>query len=145
MQDLKRLAELMDSKYKGPFGFRFGLDGLIGLLPVAGNVITSCVSFYIIIRAAALGCPPVLIVRMGLNVLIDNIFDWVPILGNLFDFIWRANSKNIILLEAYMANPGRAVTGSRWMVFTTIFVLIAILASFILGAFYFLHWLLTYI
>ncbi len=145
MQDLKRLAELMDSKYKGPFGFRFGLDGLIGLLPVAGNVITSCISFYIIIRAATMGCPAFLILRMLINVLIDNIFDWLPILGNLFDFMWRANSKNILLLEAYMANPSRSVSGSRWVVFTTIFIFIAILASFILGAFYFLQWLLTYI
>ncbi len=145
MQDLKRLAELMDSKYRGPFGFRFGWDGLIGLFPVVGNIVTTCVSLYIIIRAAFLGCPPVVIARMGLNLLIDNIFDWVPILGNIFDFMWRANNKNISLLEAYLANPREAVAGSRGVIFGVIFLLMALLASFILAAFYFLHWLINYI
>ncbi len=145
MQDLKRLAELMDSKYRGPFGFRFGWDGLIGLFPVVGNIVTTCVSLYIIIRAAFLGCPPVVIARMGLNLLIDNIFDWVPILGNIFDFMWRANNKNISLLEAYLANPRKAVAGSKGVIFGVIFLLMALLASFILAAFYFLHWLINYI
>ncbi len=145
MQDLKRLAELMDSKYRGPFGFRFGWDGLIGLFPVVGNIVTTCVSLYIIIRAAFLGCPPIVIARMGLNLLIDNIFDWVPILGNIFDFMWRANNKNISLLEDYLANPRKAVAGSRGVIFGVIFMLVALLASFILAAFYFLHWLINYI
>ena len=145
MQDLKRLAELMDSKYQGPFGFRFGLDGLIGLFPVVGNMITSCVSLYIIMRSAALGCPPVVLLRMGLNLLIDNIFDWLPILGNIFDFMWRANNKNILLLEGYLANPGRAVSRSSWLVFATILVMVAIMASLIFAAFFILHCLYTYI
>lgn len=145
MQDLKRLAELMDSKYEGPFGFRFGLDGLIGLFPIVGNMITSCVSLYIIIRAAALGCPPIVLLRMGLNVLIDNIFDLVPILGNIFDFMWRANNKNILLLEGYLVNPGRTVGSSRWLILATVLVMIAMMASLIYGAFYILQWLYTYI
>ena len=104
MKDIELLSEWMDSKFKiGPF--RFGLDGLIGLIPGVGDLATSLVSFYIVIRAALLGASFSVILRMLLNILIEYLVGLTPILGNIFDFIWKSNIKNIELFRKYKASP----------------------------------------
>lgn len=105
LDKLKKLGKLMDSKFEGPFGFRFGFDGLIGLLPIVGDFATSGISLFIIYQAAMLGCSVPTLLRMILNVMIDNFLDVFPILGNILDFVWKANNKNMILLEKHLANP----------------------------------------
>lgn len=107
---VRDLAVLLDSKFEGPFGFRFGLDGLLGFIPVIGDFVTTGLSLYIIITAASLGAAPSVILRMGLNVLLENLMDMIPGLGNLFDFYWKSNTKNLALLEAHLHDP----QGSRW-------------------------------
>lgn len=102
--DLRLLARAMDSQFSIG-GFKFGWDGILGLIPGIGDVATSLASFYIIIRAAALGATPAVLARMGLNVLIDNTLDAIPILGQIFDFLWKSNNRNLALLEAHLANP----------------------------------------
>ncbi|OYZ19279.1 MAG: hypothetical protein B7Y39_12135 [Bdellovibrio sp. 28-41-41] len=113
MKDIRYIADLLDTKFKLPNGWRFGLDGLLGLIPGFGNIVTDIMSFYILIRAALLGCPPAVILRMALNVVIDNIVDKVPVLGLLFDFIWKANTKNIKLMDDYFTNPQKTNKSSK--------------------------------
>lgn len=121
---LKSLAQLMDSKFEGPLGFRFGLDGLIGLLPVVGDFVTSGLSLYIIYEAAILGCSFPTLLRMILNVMIDNILDVFPLLGNLLDFVWKANNKNIVLLEQHLSNPVRTHRQSSVVIGTLVTILL---------------------
>ena len=110
---LRRLAEFLDSRYELPGGWRVGWDGIIGLIPGAGDLATSALSFYILARAAALGAPASVLGRMALNIFIDNLFDVIPIVGNLFDFVWKSNQKNVRLLERYLSDPHRTVVRSR--------------------------------
>ena len=86
LQRLKKLSVLMDSQFAGPFGFKFGLDGLLGFIPLVGDFVTSFISLYIVLQAALLGCGPSVILRMGLNILIENLIDVLPVFGNFFDF-----------------------------------------------------------
>lgn len=103
----------MDSKFIGPFGIRFGLDGIIGLIPFVGDFIGSAISLYIMIQAGSMGCSPAVLVRMGLNLLIENVIEMIPFAGNVFDFFWKANNKNIALLESHTLNPKGATNQSR--------------------------------
>ena len=129
IQDLRKLSVLLDSKFEGPFGIRFGLDAIIGLLPFGGDVITSAVSFYIISEAALHGCPPFLIFRMVLNVFWENIIGVIPFFGNLFDFYWKSNNKNIALMEAYAMNPKRVETSSKLLILFIILCFILLLVG----------------
>ncbi len=61
---LRRLTQLLDSEFRGPFGWRFGLDGLLGLIPVVGDFFTSAASLYIIGQSALMGTPPAILLRM---------------------------------------------------------------------------------
>lgn len=129
INQLRKLSVLMDSKFSGPFGFKFGLDGIIGLIPFVGDFISTAISFYIIYQGALLGCSPSIILRMGLNILIDNLVDMFPVLGNFFDFIWRSNNKNIQLIEQHLINPRSATIKSRLTLGLVAFSLLGMLIA----------------
>lgn len=120
MKDLRYIADILDTKFKLPNGWRFGWDGLLGLIPGIGNLITDILSFYIIFRAAVLGCPPAVLLRMALNIVIDNIVDKIPGLGLVFDFIWKANTKNIGLMDRYFSNPETTNQRSKALIISTL-------------------------
>ncbi len=136
--DLKKLSEFLDSKYEGPGGFRFGWDAILGLIPGVGDFLTTTSSLYIIVRAALLGCPPVLLFRMGLNVLVESVIDLIPLLGNLFDFVWKSNIMNLSLLERYLAEPRQTVKRSTAFVWITVLIIALSLVAFVALAFYLL-------
>lgn len=110
-------------------GTKFGLDGLIGLIPGIGDIITTSISIYIIAQAAALGVGSATLIRMALNVVLENLIDMIPVLGNLFDFYWKSNSKNMLLIEKHLAQPARETIKSRMIVALIGFVLLAILVA----------------
>ncbi len=116
LKRLKIISNTLDSKFHGPFGVKFGLDALIGLIPVVGDWITAGMSIFIISEAASMGVPPATLIRMGINVAIENIIDMIPIVGNLFDFYWKANDRNMKLLEKHLLNPPRETIKSRMIV-----------------------------
>lgn len=142
-EDIRRLSDLMDSRFRGPGGFRFGWDGILGFIPFFGDFLTNGASLYIIVRAAAIGCPPSVLLRMGLNLLVDNMLDLIPVLGNFFDFFWRANNKNITLLERYLSDPRRTVRSSRVVVWLTVLFLLAMMVLFFVGAYYLAVWIFS--
>lgn len=127
LEHLKQLSTILDSKFQGPLGFKFGLDALIGLIPVVGDFITSAMSLYILAQAASLGAGPSTLIRMAINILIENLFDMLPLFGNIFDFYWKANNKNIKLLESHLTNPARETIKSRMIVALIFFILLIIL------------------
>ena len=83
--------------------FRFGLDGLAGLLPGAGDAVMSAVSLYIVWEARNMGAPTSLLARMLANVALDTAGGAVPFLGDLFDVAFKANLRNLALLEGWVA------------------------------------------
>jgi hypothetical protein len=122
---LRHLSVLLDSKYRGPFGVSFGLDAILGLLPVVGDSVTTVLSGYIILQAALLGCPVPILIRMVTNVLIETVVDLIPLVGNIFDFVWKSNRKNLALLEDYLIFPKRATMKS--------YLAVGVISLFFLG------------
>lgn len=129
IKHLKAIARILDTQFEGPFRIRFGLDGILGLIPGIGDFITTSASLYILINAAKLGCGPSTLIRMGFNIALENIVDMVPLLGNLFDFYWKSNLKNIALLERHLANPKEVRKNSRVLIISVLLFLTLILFS----------------
>jgi hypothetical protein len=102
------LATLLDTAFVIPgTGIRFGLDGLIGLFPVIGDTITTALSLFIVHEAYQLGAPGHVIARMLGNVALDGMFGAVPLVGDAFDVLWRANRRNVRLLTDWLARESR--------------------------------------
>lgn len=139
--EVKRLSDLLDSKFQLPNGWKFGWDGLIGLIPGVGDVVTNLLSFYILYQGARLGCPPTIILRMALNILIDNVFDAIPLIGNIFDFMWKANNRNVALIEAYLNSPQRTTRTSRAIVIGTLLFAVLVVIGCIVLSYYLAVWL----
>ena len=100
---LRRLAWLIDGAFKMPgTRFRFGLNSVIGLLPVGGDAVLGAISLYIIYEAARLGVPRHKLARMAANVGIEVLGGSVPILGDLFDMALKANLRNLAIIEEYV-------------------------------------------
>lgn len=127
--DLKKLSEFLDTKYRLPGGIRIGWDGIIGFIPGLGDLVSNILSSYIMARAAMAGAPPAVILRMGLNVFIDNLIDVIPILGNFFDIFWKSNVRNVNLIEKYLANPQQVHRSSKWVIFATLVLILILLAA----------------
>jgi len=97
--DLQQLADWLDTRFVVPgTGIRFGLDALIGLVPGVGDLVTTALGGYILLRAHELGAPKVLLARMGLNLAVDSIVGAVPLFGDLFDIAFRSHKRNVRLL-----------------------------------------------
>ena len=107
IQRVRKISRLLDTQFELR-GIRFGIDPILGLFPGIGDLITSALSFYLIHLAWQLNAPPVLLLRMGVNVMIENLMDLIPFIGNVFDFFWKSNERNLRLLEKYLVNPKRS-------------------------------------
>ena len=100
---LRRLAWLLDASFRLPgTRFRFGLNGLLGLAPVAGDALLGLVSLYIVWEARRLGAPSPLLARMLGNVAVEVVGGSVPVLGDVFDMAFKANLRNLDLLERWL-------------------------------------------
>jgi len=103
MARLEAVGRLMDGAFEVPgTNIRLGLDAVIGLVPVAGDMISGIVSSYLIWEARQLGAPPWLIARMMANTLLDTTIGAIPLVGDAFDLMFRANMKNMALLRRHM-------------------------------------------
>lgn len=100
---LDRLARLLDTRYRVPgIGIRFGWDGLIGLIPIAGDVVGGLLSLYFIYEAWRIQAPKPLLIKMGGNVAIELAGGMLPVMGDLFDIYWKSNRKNVVLLREHL-------------------------------------------
>ncbi|MFZ2029643.1 MAG: DUF4112 domain-containing protein [Vitreimonas sp.] len=101
--DLVHLARFLDNAFVIPgTNIRFGMDGLLGLIPGAGDALSALISLYIIGRAKALGAPEQLLNKMRWNVVIDTVAGAVPFLGDLFDVAFKSNIRNVRLLLEHL-------------------------------------------
>ena len=107
---LRRFARVWDAAIRIPgTPFAIGLDPLLGLVPGAGDALGAGVALWIVLQAARLGAPATTLLRMLANVAIDALIGAVPVAGDVFDFAWKANLRNVDLLERHVADP----TGAR--------------------------------
>jgi Domain of unknown function (DUF4112) len=114
LADVEAIARWMDYAFVLPGGFRFGFAGFIGLIPGLGDVMDALISLYIVNRALQLGIPRVGVARMVLNVAIEGLLGAAPFVGDLFDVVFKANRRNYVLLNSYLAQPQRQ-RGMDWL------------------------------
>jgi hypothetical protein len=113
LERLEALAKLLDSSFFVPgTNIRMGLDGIIGLVPVVGDLISGAISSYLIWEARRLGASRWVIGRMAANTLIDTTIGAIPIVGDAFDVVFRTNVKNLALLRKHLARKGVIAPGS---------------------------------
>lgn len=137
---LRRIAELLDNAFVVPgTSYRVGLDPVIGLIPVLGDLISPLFTIGVFLNARELGVPRVVQARMLINVAIDTVLGAVPFLGDLFDFAWKANAMNLDLLELHAREERRGSTADYAFV-TLMIVLVVGLAAV---PFFVLAWLIS--
>jgi hypothetical protein len=129
-ENLNLLAHVLDDVFRIPgTSIRFGLDGIIGLVPWVGDVLGGLASCIIIVAAWFRGVPYITLTRMVVNLGIDVIIGTIPLLGDAFDIAWKANRRNYALMSRHLTQPYRH-TWRDWvfllllaMAVTAIFVL----------------------
>jgi hypothetical protein len=126
---LRALSRLFDNSIRVPgTDYRIGLDPILGLLPVVGEVPGATVSAYIVAEAAAMGVPRETLARMGVNLLLDATLGSLPVVGDLFDAVWKANERNVALLSARVENPDAGSADRRFLLAVTAGLLGCLLA-----------------
>jgi uncharacterized protein DUF4112 len=105
---------------------RFGLDPILGLIPGAGDAAGAVLSGWILVEAVRLGASRATFLRIAGNVVLDAGLGAVPMIGDIFDFAWKANLRNVALLERHLAAPDRAERADRSFVLLVIFGVLAL-------------------
>ena len=143
-ESLDQLSRWMDGLFRIPgTGWRFGLDALVGLIPGVGDTATTVVSFYVLAAGVRYRVPKVTLLRMALNIAVDYLLGAVPFLGDLFDFAWKSNQKNVELIRRRAAvGPEEARSGrlSDWLF---VGVIMLVLLLLLVGSVAVAWWLLS--
>lgn len=133
---LRKLAELLDAAFVVPgTSYRIGLDPILGLIPGLGDLVSPVFTIAILWQSRELRVPRIVQLRMMFNVAIDALLGVVPVVGDLFDFAWKANLRNMALLERHAAGARRAAPGD-WLfvsILTLAVVAVALVPFLILG------------
>ncbi|MBK9214592.1 MAG: DUF4112 domain-containing protein [Chloracidobacterium sp.] len=143
-RNLDELSRYLDGLFRVPgTEWRFGLDSLIGLIPNVGDTLTVVPSLYILVSGVRYGVPKITLLRMAFNIGLDYVVGMVPFVGDAFDFVWKANNRNMNLIRERAAGLGRGTTGDYVFVFGLIGLLIALLLGSIFLSMFVMYWLLS--
>jgi NADH:ubiquinone oxidoreductase subunit 5 (subunit L)/multisubunit Na+/H+ antiporter MnhA subunit len=127
LRNIKALSKLMDAQFKIPgTSIRFGLDGIIGLVPGVGDFISFLISGYIVSIAVNKGASGFVLARMLLNIVVDALVGAIPILGDIFDVVYKANQRNMQLLQEHYVE-GKHQGSSMKVIIPVVVVLLAVL------------------
>lgn len=106
---IRALGYLLDDAIPIPgTGYSFGLDPIVGLLPAGGDIVGTVLSAYIVLEAARFRLSVPTLTRMVFNILLETVVGTIPLIGDLFDVGWKANAKNLRLLESHLQDPTRS-------------------------------------
>jgi hypothetical protein len=135
LERLQRLAWLLDASIGLPFTrFRFGFDAVVGLIPGLGDAIGALFSAYILLEAARFGVPRGLLLRMVANIALDTGVGTIPLLGDLFDAVYKSDLRNLSLLRRHLNNPVEARRASRRFLFGMVAAIVLLAAAAFGGA-----------
>ena len=146
LEHLRAISQLFDQAFAIPgTKWRFGLDALFGLVPGLGDIAGSLVAVYAMRVARSLNAPPTIQLHMLTNIALDALIGMVPILGDLFDFAFKAQTRNLALLDAHVATPHKAARRSRrglmLIAFATVIVFSTLGALGLWLLYILFHWL----
>lgn len=143
---LGRLAWLLDSSIPIP-GTRLtiGLDALIGLVPFIGDLVGVALSSYILAEASRIGVPRSVLVRMAFNVGFEGLVGMVPLAGDVFDAAFKANQRNVRLLEAWLDQPRKTERSTRLFGAVLLFACVGFLTLLGAGSYFLIRLILDYL
>jgi hypothetical protein len=125
---LREWARLLDTAFRVPgTSIRFGWDPIVGLIPGVGDLVGPAYSVLILLTAVKLRVPRIVQLRMLLTVMVDVAVGAIPVVGDLFDVVWKASKWNLALLERHAYQSTGPTRGDWWFV-------IAVLACLALAA-----------
>ncbi len=129
LAEVEAIAWLLDNSIPVPgTGRRFGVDAIIGLVPVVGDVVSAGMGLFVVWRASRMGLPRIVVTRMLVVSAVDFVIGSIPIAGDAFDLWFKANTRNLALLRRHLQRPETS-TRDDWMVVTGLLgVIIAIVA-----------------
>lgn len=136
------LSRLMDNQFRIPgTSFRFGLDPLLNLIPIAGDVPGFIISAALVATMAKHGVSRKIVILMTMNIILDATIGAIPVVGQIFDFVYKANAKNIRLLKEHYEEGKHQGKGTGTVViilvaFTLFFVILMYLMWKLLGWFF---------
>jgi hypothetical protein len=137
---LRRVSKILDNAIAIPgTKISFGLDPILGLIPGGGDTITGGIAAYIVVEAARMGVPREILGKMVSNILIDSFAGTIPVVGDFFDLGWKANVKNLELLEKHL-DIAESSKGDRLFIFGLILVLALIVVGFAVITFFTVTW-----
>ena len=135
----KFLAELLDQRFTIPgTSIRIGLDPIIGLIPGIGDTLANLAGSAILVIAAQLHLPKIVLLRMGWNIAVNTLIGAIPVVGDVFSIWFRSNVKNAQLLERHATRQSRSAAPGDWafvvvLVIGLILLLVAVLAAITWG------------
>tara|TARA_R110000787_G_scaffold45526_3_gene111023 strand:+ start:16212 stop:16604 length:393 start_codon:yes stop_codon:yes gene_type:complete len=106
LRKLDTLARMLDSQFS-VMGMRFGIDSVLGLVPVAGDVATGLAGTYSLFTAIRLKLHPLAIAHIGWNLLFDTVIGAIPLVGDVFDFFFKSNTKNFKVIEKHLTRKAK--------------------------------------
>lgn len=131
---LRRFATWLDSGIAIPgTRLRFGLDPLLGLVPGLGDAAGAAIAVWLLVEGFRRGASRATLARMALNIGVDALIGAVPVLGDAFDFAWKANLRNVALLERHQADPATARRGDRFFMVVLAGTLLVVSAGLAAG------------
>ena len=126
---LRKWSVLLDSAFRVPgTSLTFGLDPILGLIPGVGDLTTPIFAVFLLVQGVRMRIPRVVQVRMLMNAALDFLIGCIPVIGDLFDFGWKANVRNLALLERH-AHPGSKATRGDWIFVLTIIGILGALVA----------------
>lgn len=125
---IEKIAKLLDSKFKIPgTNLRFGLDPVLGLIPGLGDVSTFLMSSLLVLAMVRHGASSRVTALMTINVLIDTLIGGIPIVGNIFDFFFKANNRNLKLLKRHHLEGKYQGSAKRVLIITALVMLLLLI------------------
>ena len=142
LRRLRRISHLLDNAIPIPgTKHRIGLDPILGLIPGGGDLVGSIFAGYVVFKSAQMGVPQETLLKMAANIVFDTVAGTVPVAGDLFDVAWKANVKNIELLDAHLGSPEQGKKADWLFVAALLLGLILIVGSVIFLSVMIFGWL----
>lgn len=131
LAEVEFLAWLLDNSIPvpGTGGRRFGVDALVGLLPVVGDLFGGLLSLVVVWRGSRMGLPRVVVVRMLVNSVVDIVVGAIPVAGDAFDLWFKVNERNLRLIRRHLDEPGASTAGEWAVLLGLVAVVVALLVA----------------
>ena len=123
-----RVTKVLDELFEVPgTSFKVGLDPIIGLIPIAGDAVAALVGAWVILEAARFGIPRIVLARMVLNLSVDLAIGLIPLIGDITDFIFTSNTRNLDLFRRHALDPEASTRGQQALFIGLVLLLVGII------------------